>query len=351
METTPIINDRLFRYAEALGFGEIHVKIDKKSGLRAIIAVHNTQRGSAIGGCRLMHYDNAEAAVKDVLNLARLMSLKAAVSDLPHGGAKAVIIAPDEITDRSALFDQFGQFIETLGGHYVTAIDFGTNPADMDIIAKHTKFVTCTTDQGDPSSFTSLGVRRSIEAAVTFKFGKDSLEGLHIAIQGAGHTGYHLAKECHQLGASITQCDIKQSALQRCIDEFGVKPVTPDQIYTVPCDIFAPCAFGGILNNQTIGKLTARIVAGTANSQLANRYCGELLHQRDILYAPDFVINAGGLIRVATLYDHVNPQKADQQIMQLYNTTLALFERAKAENRPTSKVAESLAMEKLGINL
>lgn len=346
--------DSLFRYAELLGFGEFHVKIDHATGLHAIIAIHNLYRGPAIGGCRLIHYDHTDQALVDALRLAQMMSYKAAVCNLPHGGAKAVIMKPKVIKDRAALFSSFGDFVQEQAGRYITAVDAGTEPDDMDIISQRTRYVTCTTFggyAGDPSPHTALGVRRGIEAAVKFKLNRDSLEGIHVAIQGAGHVGFHLSKELKKLGAKITICDTNKEAIENVINEFGsevIKVVKPEEIYEVPCDVFSPCALGATLNFHTIHQLKASIVAGSANNQLDHHQHDMVLYQRGILYVPDFVINSGGLIHAAAIYDHGDEDKANAQIYNLYETLMNLFERAKQENRPTNEIAEAIALENMG---
>ncbi len=342
--------DGLFRYADLLHFGEVHVKFDPVTGLKAIIAIHNLKRGSAIGGCRLIHYPTTDGALEDALRLAYMMSFKAAISNLPHGGAKAVLIKPKEIKDRKAYFEVFGDFINELGGRYVTAMDSGTNAEDMDVIETRTPYVTCTSiskNSGDPSPQTALGVRRSIEAAVKFKTGRASLEGIHVAIQGAGHVGYFLAKELYQCGAQLTVCDVNEMALQRCIDEFGAESCSPDTIYDVSADVFSPCALGAVLNLQNIKRLKVSIVAGSANNQLAHHHHGALLLERDILYAPDFVANAGGLIYVAAVYDHAELTRAKAQVEGIYDTLMDIFIQAKRDNCPTNDIAEKIAAERL----
>lgn len=342
--------DSLMRYAEFLRFGDIHVRIDEKTGLKAIIAVHNLKLGPAIGGCRMVPYSNVNKAIEDALRLAYMMSFKSAINNLPHGGAKSVLIRPKEIKDREAYFEKFGEFIDELGGRYITAVDSGTSPLEMDIIARKTKYVTCTTQSGassDPSPLTALGVRRGIQAAVKFKLNKSALTDVHIAIQGAGHVGYHLAKELHALGAKLTMTDFNLKALQRCLDEFGVQVCGPEEIYSLQADVFAPCALGATLNFDTISRLRVPIVAGSANNQLAHHRYGALLHERGILYAPDFLINAGGLIYVANIYDHGDMQKSLEQINNIYNTVYHIFERATYENRATNEIAERIALDRL----
>lgn len=342
--------DSMMRYARLLGYGEIHTKIDHETGLQAIIAVHNLTRGPAIGGCRMVNYQTIDKAYEDALRLGYMMSYKAAINNLPHGGAKAVIIKPKVIKDREAFFGKFGEFVNELGGRYITAVDSGTSPLEMDIIERHTPYVTCTSKSGnisDPSPLTALGVRRGIEASVKFKLGRDSLEGIHVAIQGAGHVGFSLAKDLKRLGATITIADVNAQAIQRCVDEIGVSVCRPEEIFDVAADVFAPCALGAILNRHTIQRLRAPIVSGAANNQLAHFHYGALLHQRGILYAPDFLINAGGLIQVAVIYDNGDMTRALNQIENIYHTVYDIFERSKAENCATNVIAERIARERL----
>ena len=278
------------------------------------------------------------------------MSYKAAITNLPHGGGKSVLIKPAVIKDKNAYFEKFGEFIEELGGRYITAVDSGTTPAEMDIIAKRTRFVTCTTQSGtdgDPSPYTALGVRRAIEAAVKFKLNRNSLDGIRVAIQGAGHVGFCLTKELKEKGAHIIMSDINAKTLQHCVDVFGVETCSPEEIFSIKADVFAPCALGAIINRDTIHQLNASIVAGSANNQLAHRRYGALLQERGILYAPDFLINAGGLIHVAVIYDHGDLNRSVQQIEDIYNMVYDIFERAEREDKPTNIIAENIAKERL----
>jgi leucine dehydrogenase len=341
-------NDKLLRYAEMLQFGDIHIKIDHDTGLLAITAIHNTVRGPALGGCRMLPYKTYEEALTDVLRLAQMMSYKAAVCGLPFGGGKSVIIQPAHgIKDRKAFFEKFGDFVNELGGRYITAVDSGTDNRDMDIIATRTSYVTSTSKYQDPSFYTALGVRRGIEASVKFKLGRDDLQGIRVAIQGIGHVGRFLVKDLTELGAKITVADTNTKLVKHCVDEFKVAVVDPKAIDSVPCDVFAPCALGATISSQSIKRLKAQIVAGSANNQLAHNQCGQALHDRGILYAPDFVINSGGLIQVATLYDHGDEAKAHAQIYGLYQTLWNIFERSKRENRPSNEIAEKMALENL----
>lgn len=340
----------LMRYARLLGFGDVHTNIDEKTGLFAIVAIHNLTRGPAIGGCRMINYSTTEKAMEDALRLGYMMSYKAAINNLPHGGAKAVLIKPKVIVDREAYFEKFGEFVAELGGRYITAVDSGTSPLEMDIIARKTRFVTCTSDSesaGDPSPLTALGVRRGIEAAVKFQLNRDNLEGVRVAVQGTGHVGYSLIKSLHQRGAIITATDVNTQALERVVKEFNVQTCAPDAIYDVEADVFAPNALGAVLNLNTVYRLRVKVVAGAANNQLAHRKYGDILKERGILYAPDFLINAGGLIHVAVIYDHGTLEKSIAQIENIYHTAYDIFERAQRENCATNTIAEKLARERL----
>lgn len=342
--------DSLMRYAEFLGFGDIHTKIDEKTGLKAIIAVHNLKLGPAIGGCRMITYKTIDKAFEDALRLAHMMSFKAAINNLAHGGGKAVLIKPKIIKNREAYFEKFGEFINELGGRYITAVDSGTSPIEMDIIARRTPYVTCTSTSGidsDPSPLTALGVRRAIEAAVKFKLKASSLEGIHVAIQGAGHVGYWLAKELKERGARITMADVNLKTLQHCVDTMGVSTCQPDEIYNIEAHVFAPCALGAVLNLNNIKRLKVPIVVGSANNQLAHHKYGTLLHERGILYGPDFLVNAGGLIHVAVIYDKGDIQKSLEQINNIYHTAYDIYERSAYENLSTNEIAEKIACERL----
>ncbi len=341
----------LNRYARLLGYGDIYTKIHKPTGLHAIIAVHNVKRGPGLGGCRLFEYDSIDKAFQDALSLGYLMTLKSSFNDVPHGGAKAVLLKPKIIPNREDYFRAFGDFIHELNGRYIAGVDVGTATEDMDIIAERTPFVIGAAKvhqhERDPSPSTALGILRGMEAAVQFKLKRKDFSGLRVAIQGAGHVGYHLAKLLTAKGASLTICDLNEGAAKRIADEFNAQVVNPEAIYQTDCDIFSPCAMGGIINHQTIAIIKAPIIAGSANSQLAHHLLGRVLHQKGILYAPDFVINAGGLISAAIDYTYRNTELADNKINQMYDNMLHLFERSTYEGLPTTQMAEKIAMEKL----
>lgn len=345
MNTIP--QDSLLYYAEELGFGDIHIKLDAATQLCAIIAIHSTKRGPALGGCRCIEYDSPADAVRDALRLARGMSYKAAISNLPLGGGKSVLIKPKPLTDREAYFAAFGRFVEELGGRYITAMDSGTEVADMDVIAKYTRHVSNTSRGGDPAPFTALGVLRGIEAAVKYKLKRDTLEGLHFAIQGVGHVGYNLALDLHQRGAKLTVCDKNPNALARCVNEFGATVVQPSEIYSVDCDVFSPCALGATVNANTISQLKAKIVAGAANNQLDKWEDDKELWRRGILYAPDYVINAGGLIHAHAEYEQSSMEESNVHIDHIYDVLLTIFERSVQEGKSTGEVADIIAAERL----
>jgi leucine dehydrogenase len=332
-------------------FGEVHFRLDKATQLRAIVAIHDSRLGPALGGCRFIEYDTDEAAYIDALRLARGMTYKAALAGLAHGGGKSVIIRPRARFDRVALFRSFGRFIEDLRGHYITAEDSGTGLEDMEIVRTVTKHVTGIDPShggsGDPSPFTALGVRRGIEACVKFKLGKTELKGVHVAVQGVGHVGYHLCKELHAQGAKLTVADVDKLKSERAQREFGAAIVAIDDVAKVECDVFAPCALGAGINDTTVPHLRARIVAGAANNQLAEPRHGDDLHARGILYAPDYAINAGGLVNVAQEVKGYDAAVSRDRTLKIYDTIYEICERSQKLAAPTYKVADIMVEEKL----
>lgn len=345
---TVLADDDFLEYALAHGFGDLHFKVDPETGMKAIIAIHNTKLGPALGGCRFIEYPNTASALKDAMRLARGMSFKAASVNLPLGGGKSVIIKPKGPFDRTQYMHQFGKFVNELNGRYITALDSGTVLNDMDIIGEHTPYVASLSKyNGDPSPSTAKGILRGIQAAVAFKLGKESLNGVHVAIQGLGHVGFLLAKHLHELGAKLTVADISPAAVELAVKEFGAKPVSTEQIHKVPCDVFAPCALGAILNDITIPQLQTTIIAGAANNQLAHSYHGKILHDKGILFAADYVINAGGLIFAASKYLQTPEAQITEQIDHIYTHLTEIFARSAKENVPSNEIADALAQEKL----
>ena len=336
-----------------LRYGEIHLRYDQSTQMLGIIAIHSTRLGPALGGCRFLTYATIDDAMIDCMRLARTMSYKSAIHQLALGGGKAVLIKPTETFSRTSLLSSFGEFVHDLGGRFITAEDSGTSVADMDIIRTKTPYVTGNTSQRflskDPSPLTALGVRRSMQAAVKFLMHKHTLDGLHIAIQGLGHVGYQLAKELAAMNVRLTVSDINPESVKRCQLEFGAKNVAPDEIDTIACDIFAPCALGNAINAQNINKIRASIVAGSANNALENDDLAEQLKARNILYLPDYVINAGGLIHVAYQYFDKTEEDARAQIEKMYQVTLTILEEAQQKNLTPLEVANQQAEKILGI--
>ncbi|GAC1352182.1 MAG: leucine dehydrogenase [Polyangiales bacterium] len=332
-------------------YGEVHFARDIGSGLRAIVAIHDTRLGPALGGCRFLHYDQDESALLDAVRLARGMTYKAALAGIAHGGGKSVLLRPRGHFDRVALFRAFGRFIDDLGGHYITAEDSGTSLEDMEIIRGTTKHVTGIDvkngGSGDPSPFTALGVRRGIEACVKIKLGRSDLAKLHVAVQGVGHVGYHLCKELHTAGAKLTVADVDPHKAERAQRDFGATVVPIEAIFDVACDVLAPCALGSALNDGTIPKLQTKIIAGAANNQLAEPHHGDALFQRGILYAPDYAINAGGLINVAEEVRGYDRKSAHDRTMKIYDTILEIAERSLKTQLPSNLVADTMVEERL----
>lgn len=341
----------LFGQLKAYDFGEVHFELDRATGLKAIIAIHDTRLGPALGGCRFIEYDTDEAAVVDALRLARGMTYKAALAGLAHGGGKSVLIKPHTHFDRVALFRAFGKFVDNLGGHYVTAEDSGTGLEDMEVIRGITKHVTGVDPShggsGDPSPFTALGVRRGIEACVKFKLKKDSLAGIHVAVQGVGHVGYHLCQELHAQGAVLSVADVDPLKAERAQRDFGAKLAPIGDIAAVVCDVYAPCALGSALNDRTIPRLRTGIVAGAANNQLAEPRNGDDLDARGILYAPDYAINAGGLVNVAQEVKGYDAKLARKKTLEIFDTIWEIAERSEKTGTPTYRVADTLVEERL----
>lgn len=327
---------------------------DAASGLHAIIAIHNRNRGPALGGCRMYPYSDTEAAVTDVLRLSRGMTYKSALAGLHLGGGKSVIIGDPRQHKSPQLLRAMGEFIDSLGGHYISAEDSGTSVADIKIMGEKTQHVAGLDRpgangqirNGDPSPMTAFGVFRGIQAAVKHQLGRDDLTAIRVAIQGVGHVGYHLAALLHQAGARLWVSDVFEQNAQRASTAFDAVLVPPQDIIQQPVDVFAPCALGAVINNISIAQLQASIIAGAANNQLAAAEHGESLHQRGILYAPDYVINAGGVIDIAHELTGYDPQAAKAHVAGIYDTLLAIFERSARQNISTHIIADRMAEER-----
>lgn len=332
----------MFRAMEAARLEALHIT-QHPSGLHAIVAVHSSRFGAAMGGCRYLAYPDTESAIEDAILLARGMSYKAALAGLPFGGAKAVIIRPAHPANRGALFEAFGRFVETLGGRYIAATDSGTSTADMDCMAQHTGYVSCTSAAGDPSGHAALGVYAGIRATAQARLGSDNLEGLRIAIQGLGQVGYALAEHLHAAGAELLVSDLDPGRLQLAVEQLGAHPVACEALLSTPCDILAPCGLGGVLDSRSVPRLRCSAVAGAANNQLASPLAAEQLEARGILYAPDYVINAGGLIHAALSYRGEPAAAITAHLGRIGERLTEVFAHAQAEKRSPARVAESLA--------
>lgn len=324
---------------------------DAETGLQAIIAIHNTALGPAVGGCRMWPYESDGAALQDALRLARGMTYKSALAGLPFGGGKAVIIGNSRTQKTPDLMRAMGRLVDELGGRYRIAEDVGTTVADMDIIATVTGHVTGTSASGgNPSPYTAYGVFQGIRAAVEHKLHRNAdLEGIDVAIQGLGSVGYDLARRLHAVGARLHVADINPEAVNQAADEFGATTVDTHDIHAIDVDVFAPCALGGAINDQTIGDIHATIVAGSANNQLGERRHGAELSARGILYAPDYVINAGGVIELAYSPDFGREHDEDAirtHIDGLYDTLMEIFERADHQSAATNEIANKMAEER-----
>jgi leucine dehydrogenase len=342
-----VFENREFNGHELVTFGN-----DGPTALRAIVAVHSTALGPAAGGCRMWPYASTDEAITDALRLSRGMSFKNAMAKLPFGGGKAVIIG-DSRRKTPQLFEAFGRFVDTLGGVYITAEDVGTTTADMESVAKQTSFVTGLHRRGgefggDPSPKTALGVYLGIKAAAKFRWGRNDLAGLRVAIQGVGGVGYHLCRLLAADGAVLRVADVRSNAAERVRDELNASIVPVESVMSEDVDVFAPCALGAVLNEYTIGKIQARIVAGAANNQLAKDADGTALQAASILYAPDYVINAGGIISVTREYIGGSTEsQVNAEIHAIMDRLTEIFERARRENRPTNVVADQLAQERI----
>ncbi len=325
---------------------------DKASGLRAIIAIHNTTLGPALGGARMWTYVNDVEALNDVLRLSRGMTYKAAAAGLNLGGGKAVIIGDPRIQKTEQLFRAFGRFIEGLGGRYITAEDVGTSVNDMVHIYHETKYVTGIPFElggsGDPSPVTAYGSFCGIKACANVRYGNDSLEGRRIVIQGAGHVASGLAKYLTDAGAKVFITDIYPEKAQQVAKDSGAVVFAPEEVFDIDCDIFAPAALGGVINDKTIVKLKCEIIAGPANNQLGDeeKHSKELA-ARGIMYAPDYVINAGGLINVASELEGYSQPRALKQAENIYNTLKKILLRSQELNITTIEAANHVADERL----
>ncbi|WP_196138051.1 Glu/Leu/Phe/Val dehydrogenase [Aliikangiella sp. G2MR2-5] len=323
---------------------------DPESGLSAIICVHSTALGPAVGGCRMWEYNSDEGALIDALRLSRGMSYKNALAGLKMGGGKSVIIGNSKTMKSEALFEAFGKFVNNLNGQYYTAEDVGINPDDMAIVHRKTEYVLGLEGRsGDPSPVTAYGVYKGMKAAVKHRLGRDTLEGVKVAVQGLGHVGYYLCEHLRNEGAELFVTDINKESIDRVVDNLGATAVDKDDIYSQDVDVYAPCALGATINDTTIKQLKCSVVAGAANNQLAEDRHGDVLKQKGILYTPDYVINAGGIINVSFEMEGGEYKKQDalNKVDEIYGTLLEIFGAAEAEGKTTNVVADELARKRI----
>lgn len=321
---------------------------DPASGYRGIIAVHSTVLGPAVGGTRFWNYATEEEALTDVLRLSRGMTYKNALAGLPLGGGKAVIIRDGQTVNRESLFHAHGRFIEALGGRFTTAEDVGTSPADMEIVREETSHVAgLLSGAGDPSPFTARGVFRAIQASAKHVWNVEDLSGLTVAIQGCGQVGYHLAKNLNAAGAKLIVSDVDAKKVSRVVEDFNAVAVEPDDIFAQSANIFAPCALGKVIDDQTIPQLRVQIVAGAANNQLSEDRHGEMLKSKGILYVPDYAANSGGVFSGCTELLNWTADDAWKRVDEIYDTILSILEIAKAEDISTNKAADRIAENRL----
>jgi len=343
----------VFSHSEFHQHEQVSFFNDEKTGLKAIVAVHNTHLGPALGGCRMWNYENDEQALRDVLRLSRGMTYKAAITGLPLGGGKSVIIGDSKKIKTSELMKSMGRSVETFGGRYIVAEDVNTTVEDMNNINTQTKHVVGVSHDGegsgDPSPTTALGVYTGLKAAVRYRLHRSDLRGLKVAVQGLGNVGYNLCRLLHKDGAQLFVTDVAQEKIAMAVKEFGAKAVALNDIYSQDVDVFAPCALGAILNDGTIKQLKAKVVAGAANNQLAEARHGDVLRDLKVLYAPDYLINAGGLISV--YYEHAAKTSGKaydralvlSHVQKIDDTSESIFRRAEQDGISTSAAADRIA--------
>ena len=325
---------------------------DPSVGLKAIIALHSTALGPAAGGCRMHPYASEEEALTDVLRLSKGMTYKSAVAGLPLGGGKCVIIADPRDPKKPELLRAFAAHVQSLAGRYWTAIDIGVGPDDADILAERCDYIFARASQYEPSfnpsEFTALGGFMGIKAVAGSVFERSDLAGLRVALQGLGATGYALSGHLHKAGAELVVADVRTEAVNRAVNDFGATATDPAQIHAADVDIFAPCALGAGLNDQTIPEIRAKAICGLANNQLAEDRHGEALRQAGIAYVPDYVVNAGGMMGASTvIFSEPSREASIKQIEGLQDTIKEILIRAAVEGRPTSEIADALAMERI----
>lgn len=329
------------------GYEQVVFCHDRAAGLKAVIAVHSTRLGPSLGGTRFYPYASEEDAVEDVLRLARGMTYKSAAAGLDLGGGKAVIIGDPAVAKTEALLRAYARFVDSLGGRYITAEDVGTTQADMDLIRRETSYVTGVSQSlggsGDPSAATAFGVLHAMKAAAKKLWGSTDLAGRHVVVSGVGKVGSCLVRHLVEERARVTVSDVYAPSVERVVHDFGVEAVPPEKAHAVECDVFSPCAMGAVLSEETIPELRCAAVVGSANNQLAEAADAERIADAGVLYAPDYVVNAGGVINIAEELRGYQRDRAWGEIRRIYDTTLAVLETAESEGTTTAAAADRVA--------
>lgn len=341
----------IFKYMEKYDYEQLVICHDKTSGLKAIIGIHDTTLGPALGGTRMWNYATEEEAIEDALRLSKGMTYKAAAAGLNLGGGKTVIWGDSKTQKSEELFRAFGRYVQSLNGRYITAADVGTVVDDMDNIRLETNHVVGISSSqggsGDPSPKTAWGVFRGIQASANEAWGSDDLTGKVVAVQGTGKVGYYVCKYLHEAGAKLIVTDIDQASIDRVVSEFGAQVVALDEIYGVECDIYSPNALGATINDDTIPQFKCKVIAGGANNQLKEERHGDIIHEKGFIYAPDYVINAGGLINVADELKGYNEERAMQSVSKIYDNIKRVYAIAKRDGIPIYKAADRMAEERI----
>jgi leucine dehydrogenase len=346
---------KIFERISEYGHEQVVFCHEQATGLRAVIAIHNTILGPALGGCRMWPFESEEEALADAMRLSRGMTYKNAAAGLNLGGGKAVIIGDPNKDKSEALFRAFGRFVQSLGGRYITAEDVGTSVQDMEYIKMETDFVSGLPEEfggsGDPSQFTALGTFEGIRASVKYRLKESSLKGIRVAVQGVGHVGYYLCELLHEAGADLIVSDIFEEKVERVVDNFGARSVSGDEIYSVDAEVFAPCALGAIVNDDTISRMKFKIIAGGANNQLLDeKIHGRKLLGKNILYAPDYLINAGGVTNVFfEVIKEYSRDRVTKKVKNIYNILMEVYHIAEKEKITTAEAAARLAEKRLNL--
>jgi len=345
----------IFETISKYGHEQIVFCHENATGLKAVIAIHNTILGPALGGCRMWPFETEEEAIADAVRLSKAMTYKNAAAGLNLGGGKAIIIGDPNKDKSEALFRAFGRFVQSLGGRYISAEDVGTSEEDMEYISMETDYVVGLPERnggsGDPSPSTALGTFEGIRASVKYHLNQNDLKGVRVAVQGAGHVGYFLCEMLHEAGAQLIVTDIFEDRVDKIVSDFGAEPVKSDEIYDVEADVFSPCALGAVVNDETIPRMKFKIIAGGANNQLLDeKLHGQKLKDKNILYAPDYLINAGGVINVFfEVIDEFNRERVNQKVKNIYSILMKVYQISDNENITTVKAAARFAENRLNL--